>query len=466
MSPDRQLLTTLAVLRRQWRQRVFLESLVWIVVAAILAVLATIVVLRVFSADNADNTRVLLVARISGYALIAAAVARGLIIPLLRRATDERFALYVEEHAPQLRQSLLTAVQEAHRPEAQRVSASLSARLIHRAAAAIRPLQVRASLERPRMVRAGQWLGGLGVVGALLLAMGPSALRDGAKLLFVPWATAEAAVPRRLLTVEPGNATVPRGGAIEVRAALVGFAADAADLVFRSDSGAEWTRLPMSRDADSSGFRSRLFDLTSPTEYYVESADVRSPTFRLKVSDLPAVSHMSLDLRFPSYSGLPTEHIDDGGDVAAIVRTAVTVRARVTRAVKSGRLVFDDGTVVTMVAKGDSVVEGAFIVRKSGFYRVDLETIDGTMVAGAVQYVVDAIPDRAPIVRIEEPGRDTKVIAARIGGVESALIGQQHQRLRIDKIRHQCAQRIIVAEPNLIRCDGVVLVDDRDDVVF
>ncbi|MEQ1691490.1 MAG: hypothetical protein ABMA00_09410, partial [Gemmatimonas sp.] len=307
MSPDRQLLTTLAILRRQWRQRVLLESLVWIVVAVILAVLATMVVLRVFSDGNADNTRVLQMARLTGYGLIVAAVVRGLIVPLMRRASDERFALYVEEHAPQLRQALLTAVQEAHRPEADRVSASLSARLMSRANSAIRPLQERASLERPRMVRAGQMLGGLGVVGALLFVLGPAAIRDGARLLFVPWATAEAAVPRRLVTVEPGNATVPRGGAIEVHAALVGFAADAADLVFRSDSGVEWTRLPMSRDADSSGFRSRIFDLTAPTEYYVESADVRSPTFRLKVSDLPAVSHMSLDLRFPAYSGLPTE---------------------------------------------------------------------------------------------------------------------------------------------------------------
>ena len=30
-------------------------------------------------------------------------------------------------------------------------------------------------------------------------------------------------------------------------------------------------------------------------------------------------------------------------------------------------------------------------------------------VAGGVQYAVDALPDRAPQVRIEQPGRDTKV---------------------------------------------------------
>ena len=44
MSPDRQLLTTLAALRRHQRQRVLLESLVWIVIAVLLAVLAWIVI--------------------------------------------------------------------------------------------------------------------------------------------------------------------------------------------------------------------------------------------------------------------------------------------------------------------------------------------------------------------------------------------------------------------------------------
>ena len=409
MSPDRQLLTTLAALRRQWRQRVLLESLVWIVVAIMLAVLAAMAVVRMFGGPDVDGAHVLVGARLTGYALIIAAIVRGLIVPLLRRASDERFAMYVEEQAPALRQALLTAVQEAHVPEANRVSPSLSARLMTRATSAIRPLQVRASLERPRMIRAGQWLVGLALVSASLFMLAPAFIRDGARLLFVPWSTAEAAVPRRLVTVKPGNASVPRGGAMEMQAVLVGFAADGAELVFRSDSASEWTRIPMSRDADSTGFRARLFDLTKPTEYFVESADVRSPTFALRITDLPAVSHLSLDLRFPAYSGLPAEHIEDGGDVAAIIGTTVVVHAKITRAVKAGQLHFDDGSVVPLMAQGDSVVTGAFPVKRSGFYRVDLQTIDGTMVAGAVQYVVDAIPDRAPTVRIEEPGRDTKV---------------------------------------------------------
>ena len=40
MTPANQLLLALSILRRQWRTRVFLESAVWIAVAAMLAVFA------------------------------------------------------------------------------------------------------------------------------------------------------------------------------------------------------------------------------------------------------------------------------------------------------------------------------------------------------------------------------------------------------------------------------------------
>ena len=132
MSPDRQLLTTLGALRRQWRQRILLESLVWIGASVLLAVLATMLVLTLFSGDG----RAPIIARVVGYTLIAAAFIRGLVLPLMRRASDERFALYVEERAPQLKQTLITAVQEARVPASERQSGALSARLMSRTSAA------------------------------------------------------------------------------------------------------------------------------------------------------------------------------------------------------------------------------------------------------------------------------------------------------------------------------------------
>ena len=118
---------------------------------------------------------------------------------------------------------------------------------------------------------------------------------------------------------------------------------------------------------------------------------------------------MTIDLRFPAYTGLPAEHFKEGGDVAAVVGTTVSIHATTTRPVRGGTLTFDSGTKVPFTIGADGVLSASFPVRTTGFYRVDLVAPDGANVPGAVQYAVEALPDRTPTVRIEEPGRDTKV---------------------------------------------------------
>jgi kynureninase len=60
----------------------------------------------------------------------------------------------------------------------------------------------------------------------------------------------------------------------------------------------------------------------------------------------------------------------------------------------------------------------------------------------------------------DQPGRR---IAARVGAEEAGLIGQDHQRIGVDQVRDQRAERVVVAELDLVGHDRVVLVDDRHD---
>src|SRR3954464_197697 len=87
----------------------------------------------------------------------------------------------------------------------------------------------------------------------------------------------------------------------------------------------------------------------------------------------------------------------------------VTVRPSITLAVRGGALTFDNGTTVPLVKDSAGALSATFRMSTSGFYRVDLVSANGARVAGPVQYAVDALPDRAPTVSIEQPGRDTKV---------------------------------------------------------
>jgi hypothetical protein len=57
-------------------------------------------------------------------------------------------------------------------------------------------------------------------------------------------------------------------------------------------------------------------------------------------------------------------------------------------------------------------------------------------------------------------------VPARVGGVEAVLVGQDDQRLGLDQIGHQCAERIVVAELDFVVDNRVVLVDDRHHAQF
>jgi hypothetical protein len=391
-------------LRRRRLNRVLLEGAGKVVFAVLLAVLAAVLVTALLGAGSNG----VLTARVIGYVVIAAAVVRFLVVPLFRRPTDRQLALYIEEREPALRQALVSAVHEIATPEEQRESPGLSARVVEHALAEIRQLESGPGVERPRMQRAAGLLAGGLAAGALLVLAGPRMVRDAARVLFVPWSEAEAA-PVLAIGVTPGNASVPRGGAVQVAATLRGFESDGAELVMRADTASEWIRVPMQRDSAAGTFSVRVFDLVRATEYFVESEGVKSLAYKLTVTDLPGVQKLALTLRYPAYTGLAPETQDPGGDVAALNGTTVTVRSTLTRAAKSAAIRLDDGSVIPMTADSAGRFSGSFRIAKDGFYRVDLVAPDGTPVPGSVQYVIEALEDHRPMVRIEQPGRDTKV---------------------------------------------------------
>jgi hypothetical protein len=66
-------------------------------------------------------------------------------------------------------------------------------------------------------------------------------------------------------------------------------------------------------------------------------------------------------------------------------------------------------------------------------------------------------PDRRRRLR----ARTWRRVLARVGRVQALLVGQDDQRIGLDQVGHQRAQRVVVAELDLVVDDRVVLVDDR-----
>src|SRR5260221_14082245 len=98
--------------------------------------------------------------------------------------------------------------------------------------------------------------------------------------------------------------------------------------------------------------------------------------YAIRVTDLPATKGLSLDLHYPAYTGLYVGHIENGGDVAAVVGTMIVVHARTTMPGKGATVVFDDGLAIPFVIEGSDRRRTRFGILRPGYYRADLGTPD------------------------------------------------------------------------------------------
>ncbi|MCC7051904.1 MAG: DUF4175 family protein [Gemmatimonadaceae bacterium] len=345
-------------------------------------------------------------ARIALGIVTAIAVARWMLWPLVRRLPDDRLALYLEERVPLLGGAVLTAATLRSRDTTGH-SAVLERGLVADATRRLDASPAVRSLERPATLRALACAAGAVLVFALLLHFGPPYLRLGATRLLSP-SQAAALTPVYHIALTPDSLVVPRGSDVQLGAVLAGFRPELVELVIRRGADTVPERIAMGAGTAPGAHVVRLFDVTEDAEFHVEAAGVRSTMGRLIVKDLPGVERIGVELRFPGYMNLEPSVTDDGGDIAAPAGATALLKVHVTRPVSAGVLVFDAGPPVPLTRLDDSTVTAQFGVRRDGFYRVELTAPDGTVVRGTVEYIVDALEDAAPEVRIRQPGRDLR----------------------------------------------------------
>ncbi len=390
--------------RRRWRLRLALRGLAWVVGTA-----AVTLLIASFGMERLGFTpQSIVVARVVAYVAILGVVLLFLVRPIVRRVSDQRVALYLEEHEPTLDAAVVSAVEQRElRPVRASQSEALAKGVVAAALARLRAVERGRRVERREMRRGSAILGGLVILVLAAILTGPAYLRHGALALFAPWRSAEAATPYTV-QVAPGDTTIPRGGDLEVQARLGGFDAEEVTLVASRGTG-DPERIAMPRGADSAQFSIRLFDLDQQTEYYIEAGPVRSPAFRIAVADLPYVKQIDLEYRYPDYARLSPHRVTDGGDIAAIRATRVKVAITPTIATKAGRLVLDGKDTIPLAGADSGRLEGEITVSRSGFYKVELADAAGRHVPASLDYAIDMLDDGAPSVSITKPGRDAKV---------------------------------------------------------
>jgi hypothetical protein len=150
-----------------------------------------------------------------------------------------------------------------------------------------------------------------------------------------------------------------------------------------------------------------LFDVKASLTYYVEADGVKSPTYTMKVVELPAVSGIEMEYVYPAYTGLPPQKVEVGGDVAALAGTEVRLKITSTMKTAGGRVQLEPSAVEGLtVAPDGTTLTGSFKILKDGYYHVELDGPEGEKVAASPKFTIDVIEDRAPTVSIDKPKRD------------------------------------------------------------
>ncbi len=392
----------IATVRRRWRLRLVLRGLLLLTAGTVAAVLVA-----GFGLDQAHFAPgAILAARIVAYVAVVALLVWAVALPLLRRTSDARVALYIEEHEPDLHEVLISAIEST---EGDATAPALVDRLVAQAVARTQDLDEGRSIDRTPLRRFGSALAFAVSAAAVLFLAGPPLLKQAAQVLFVPWSDAAAEAPFAVF-VTPGDIEVPKGGALDVEAMLRGFTSERVILLFRPIDRQDWDRVAM-EPTDSAGYGFRLFDLQEPMEYLVEAGGVSSPVFHIGVTDLPYVDNIDLLLRYPTYTGLGTERIERGGDIAAPLGTKVTLIATPTMVVGEGRILLGTKDTIALTPADSTTLEGTFAVTAAEHYRIELLAANGVWVPASLEYRIDPLDDHRPTISFKTPGRDIRVTA-------------------------------------------------------
>ena len=136
---------------------------------------------------------------------------------------------------------------------------------------------------------------------------------------------------------------------------------------------------------------------------------MRSPTFTLKVVDLPYVQKLELEYHFPAYTGLEPRKVEDGGDIAVLQghRSPRARRADDDDAGRRDRAERQGHRGAGACAAATALSTASSWPTSDGFYRIELDAPTGEKVTASPQYTIDVLTDQPPTVSIAKPGRDT-----------------------------------------------------------
>ena len=428
--PSSELVDIIRQVRRRWRMKLVLRGALGVVGRRSL-----VLVLSAWGWSLALHAGAIVAFRIVLGVALLGLVGYLLVRPLMRRATDEQVALYLEEHEPSLQAAIISAVEA--RPRRHAGLAAYSAALVgssssrrstsaRRSKAAAASSARRCGVTARRSPRSPSSRVALFVLGPALPA--PRAVGAASSCRATsrrPRRTASrsrpATRPCRAARIRPSPRKLVR---VRRRAGVADGAQDAGRGV-RARAAPPRRRRQVRRACCSISPRR--------SSYFVEADGVRSEVFTLKVVELPYVQRLELEYHFPAYTGLEPQKVEDGGDIAVLKGTEVRVRVaadddsarRADRAVRHGAPRARAGGRRRIARAADRSVQG----RPGRLLSHRARRADGRAGAGLAA-VHDRRPGRSAADGVDQQAGARHLGVADRGSVRRGAGGRRFRRAR------------------------------------
>ncbi|RMD99488.1 MAG: DUF4175 family protein [Deltaproteobacteria bacterium] len=129
---------------------------------------------------------------------------------------------------------------------------------------------------------------------------------------------------------------------------------------------------------------------------------------------IESLGEISLDLRFPRYSGLEDVHLAaTSGDIAALKGTEATVTLRTRFPVKRSVLILrgagEREKRIPMAMLGSEFVQGRFTLLAPGTYTIQLENEGGEILEDRRARTIEILPDAPPSIELLAPEHDLEL---------------------------------------------------------
>jgi hypothetical protein len=403
-----------AVRSRRYRVQLRSGSLVFATTFVLLALIATLFEL-LLSLDTTGRTILFSALAVLSLGLLGWHILQPLLrsLGLLRSIDNLALAAQIGDFFPKIHDRLLNLLQldseinsgtSLYSPEL--VDASFTD-----LAKNIQGLDFTSSVDHEPVKRARNFFL-LSTIGAILIVVTSPTQFYNSVFRLIHFNREFASPPEYLFDISPGNKEITKGQAVEITVTVRPTSPDAAPLnegalalLSRQEGQTAFEKTDLR--SDSAGIYRTVFQsVRTSTEYFAQLSDAASDHYLLTVIDRPVIRSFHVRLDFPSYSKLPPRVQDEfAGEVSGLPGTRVSLTGSASKDLERGRILFGNGKSLPLTIS-DQKFSASFALEVETNYHLEITDRDSLSNADPVDYQIKLVPDEAPSVTIEQPGRN------------------------------------------------------------